>query len=328
MKATLLGITTSTVLSIAPLLAGGEGWTSDFEAAKKQAAKEDKSLLIDFTGSDWCGWCIKLNEEVFQHAPFKEGVKDKFVLVELDYPRDKSKLSEKVQKQNEELKDKYGIRGFPTILLTDEEGAPFARTGYKQGGPEAYVTHLDELLEKRAVRDEALAKAKDLEGPEKAKVLVDALKAMSLEDEMIATFYGDLVEQIKAADPEDESGYVKGLEMKAKFAEFQKKLMSFGQKQDHEGALKLIEETLASGTFEGDTKQQVVFFKAMVLAQAEQFDEAVQAIDEAKAVAPESDTAARMDRIRGQLIQARDQAAAADEAPDDKDAEDSTESQP
>ena len=77
---------------LSPAFAGGEGWTSDFAAAKEQAAKENKSLLVDFTGSDWCGWCIKLNEEVFQHDPFKEGVKDKFVLVELDFPKDKSRF--------------------------------------------------------------------------------------------------------------------------------------------------------------------------------------------------------------------------------------------
>lgn len=323
MKTLNLGIAASFALTLAPLFAGGEGWVSDFAAAKKQAADENKSLLIDFTGSDWCGWCIKLNEEVFQHDPFKTGVKDKFVLVELDYPKDKSKLSEEVQKQNEELKDKYGIRGFPTILLTDEKGVPYARTGYQQGGPEAYVTHLDELLEKRTARDEALAKAKDLEGPEKAKALVAVLEALSLEDEMVSAFYGDLVDQIKAADPDDESGFVKDLEMKAKFAEFESKLMGFGREQDHEGAMKLIEETLKSGGFEGETKQQVCFFKAMVLAQTERFDDAIKALDEAKAVAPESDMAPRMDGIREQLIQARDQAAAGD-----KDGEDSTEDQP
>ena len=112
-------ITAVSLLASSFGFAGGEGWTSDFAAAKAQAAKEGKDLLIDFTGSDWCGWCIKLNNEVFQHDPFKKGVADKFVLVELDYPRDKSKLDEKTIKQNDELKSTYEPQGFPTILLTN-----------------------------------------------------------------------------------------------------------------------------------------------------------------------------------------------------------------
>ena len=80
--------------SLSAAFAGGEGWTSDFEAAKKQAAEQKKDLLIDFTGSDWCGWCIKLNDEVFQKDAFKAGVKDKFVPVEIDFPQDEKKISE------------------------------------------------------------------------------------------------------------------------------------------------------------------------------------------------------------------------------------------
>ena len=90
---TLVIAACAATLSLGTALAGGEGWTHDFEAAKKQAADENKDLLIDFIGSDWCGWCIKLNEEVFSHDEFKTGVKDKYVLVELDYPKDTSKLS-------------------------------------------------------------------------------------------------------------------------------------------------------------------------------------------------------------------------------------------
>ena len=75
--------------SVSALHAGGEGWQTDFEVAKKLAAEGKKDLLLDFTGSDWCGWCIKLNKEVFGLEPFKTGTKDKFVLVELDFPQKK-----------------------------------------------------------------------------------------------------------------------------------------------------------------------------------------------------------------------------------------------
>jgi thioredoxin-related protein len=129
------------VATPAGLLAAEAPWTADFAAAKKEAAASDKDLLIDFTGSDWCGWCIKLTKEVFSHDEFKEGVKDKFVLVELDFPQDKSKLPEETQKQNEKLGAEYAVQGYPTILLTDAEGRPYAATGYQKGGPEAYLKH-------------------------------------------------------------------------------------------------------------------------------------------------------------------------------------------
>ena len=87
--------------SLTSVFAGGEGWLIDFEAAKKKAAAEKKDLLVDFTGSDWCGYCIKLSEEVFAHDAFKKGVADSCLLVEIDFPNDKTKLTDETQVQNE-----------------------------------------------------------------------------------------------------------------------------------------------------------------------------------------------------------------------------------
>ncbi len=306
----LLAAACAASLGFTSAFAGGEGWTHDFAAAKKQAADEKKDLLVDFTGSDWCGWCIKLNEEVFSHDPFKTGVKDKFVLVELDYPKDKSKLSEETQAQNKELQGKYAVQGFPTILLLDADGKPFARTGYQAGGPEKYVAHLDELRAKKDVRDKAFAEAAKAEGPAKAKALIAALDAMALEDAVVASFYPDVVDQIKAADPKDETGYGKKLAAKVKFAEFETELNGFAAKQDMAGALAFVEKSVASGDFEGETKQQMIATKAMILARMQKFDDAIKAIDEAKAVDPASEIAGQLDGFKGQLEKAKEQAGA------------------
>lgn len=317
MKVTQFLMAATCAAMISPVFAGGEGWTSDFAAAKKQAADEKKSLLVDFTGSDWCGWCIKLNEEVFQHDPFKEGVKDKFVLVELDYPRDKSKLSEETQKQNEELRGAYAVQGYPTILLMDELGRPFARTGYQAGGPENYVKHLDELLEARTKRDAAFATAEKAEGAEKAKALVAALDAMGLEDAVISAQYGDVVEAIKTADPEDESGFVKKIETNKKFADFESSLNALAREGKHEDALKLTTETIESGDFEGAHLQQATMIKGMICAQMEDFDAAIAALDAAKAVDPESDLGSRVDSFKERINQmkAAQEAEKTEEAP-------------
>ena len=122
-----------------------EAWMTDFAAAKIIAAAEQKPLLLDFTGSDWCGWCIKLDKEVFSQKAFKEFAADNLVLVELDFPRGKE-LSEDLKAQNKALSEKYGIRGFPTILVLSPEGELIEKTGYQRGGPEAYVAHIKEIL--------------------------------------------------------------------------------------------------------------------------------------------------------------------------------------
>jgi thioredoxin-related protein len=283
------------------VLAGGEGWSSDYEASKKLAAGSKKDILIDFTGSDWCGWCIKLDDEVFKHDAFKAGVKDSFVLVELDYPNDKSKLSEATVKQNEQLGEKYAVQGYPTILLCDAEGRPYASTGYQPGGPEKYVEHLSGLKGAKAKRDEAFAAAGKAEGVEKAKALVSALEAMGLEDAMVANFYGDIASQITAADPKDETGFAKKAGDKKRLADFQEKLQEFGSKKDHDGALALVAEALKEGGFDKDTTEQMMLTRAVILTEQKKFDEALKAVDEAKAAHPESQMGEQIDAFRKQI---------------------------
>jgi protein disulfide-isomerase len=134
-------------LLVASLVYGGivgssqaaEGWKTDYTAALAQAAKENKMVLLDFTGSDWCGWCIKLQKDTFSKPEFKKFAEQSLVLVELDFPRGKTQ-SDELKKQNEELAEKFGVQGFPTLVLLDPQGKEAARNvGYLQGGPEAFI---------------------------------------------------------------------------------------------------------------------------------------------------------------------------------------------
>ena len=84
-------------ISAAPVLAGGEGWTHDMQAAMKQAAEEKKDLLLDFTGSDWCGWCIKLDSEVFSKDAFQSSAPKNCVLVKLDYPQNEALVTPEIK---------------------------------------------------------------------------------------------------------------------------------------------------------------------------------------------------------------------------------------
>lgn len=123
----------------------GSGWLDDYEKAKEQAKAEGKPILIDFTGSDWCGWCVRLDNEVFSAREFKKYAKENLVLFEADFPKRK-KISKKTQEQNQQLAEQFGVRGFPTIVLVDSNGEKIAQTGYREGGAEKYVEHLKELL--------------------------------------------------------------------------------------------------------------------------------------------------------------------------------------
>lgn len=123
-------------------------WGTDAAAALAQAKKEKKLVLLDFTGSDWCGWCIKLKKEVFDTKEFAEYAGKNLVLVEVDFPRNK-KQSDKQVKDNEALQAKYKVEGFPTIVLLNGEGKEVWRQPqYMDGGPKAWIAKLDEAKKK------------------------------------------------------------------------------------------------------------------------------------------------------------------------------------
>ncbi len=122
-------------------------WKTDLEAALAEAKSQNRYVLVDFTGSDWCGWCIKLDKEVFSQEAFKRFAADNLILVEIDFPR-KASQSKELKAKNKKLAEKYGIRGFPTILVLSPDGGLVGKTGYKAGGAEAYVAHLEEIVKK------------------------------------------------------------------------------------------------------------------------------------------------------------------------------------
>lgn len=123
-------------------------WGTDATAALTQAKKEKKLVVMNFTGSDWCGWCIKLKKEVFDTAEFGTYTKANLVLVEVDFPS-KKKQSAELKKANEALKEKYGASGFPTIVVLNSEGKQvWKQVGYMPGGPKAWIAKLDEAKKK------------------------------------------------------------------------------------------------------------------------------------------------------------------------------------
>lgn len=215
MKKTIIALALGGLsLLSAPAYAGGEGWFDDFDEAVKVAKAEKKDLFVDFTGSDWCGWCIKLDSEVFSHEEFMTGVKDKFVLVALDYPRsDEAKAKVPDPERNAELVQKYNVRGYPTILLMNSDGIVYGQTGYKEGGPTAYVEHLDEMIKTGRAELEKVQTVLDKynsapEGADKTAQLgeiLDTLEGLG-EGSPFASMLTEYAERALAADPKNEKG--------------------------------------------------------------------------------------------------------------------------
>jgi protein disulfide-isomerase len=124
-------------------------WDTDLPAALNQARSENKMVLLDFTGSDWCGWCIKFDKDVLSTDKFAGYAKSKLVLVKLDYPRHKEQDAA-LKQSNEQLSKRFGVDGFPTFVLLNSADRELGRqVGYLKGGPDAFIAELDGFKQKQ-----------------------------------------------------------------------------------------------------------------------------------------------------------------------------------
>ena len=195
-------------------------WLTDLEAAKKQAAAENKAILVDFTGSDWCGYCIRLKKNVFDKPEFADYAKDKFVLLEIDVPNN-PKFDRELLKKNRQLCSDFNVSGFPTILVLTPQGE--VAGGFVGGKPDlnAVQAALDPALENVA----ALAAAEKLTGDEKTKALAACYEALP---DSVKESAKSLRGKIVANDPNDLSGLKAEVEAEKQLAEIEAKLIAAG----------------------------------------------------------------------------------------------------
>ncbi len=276
------------ILSAGYAAAGGDQWMTDLEAAKAKAAESNKYLLVEFTGSDWCPPCKKMKKEVFSQEAFLSGASEKFILVELDFPRDKSKLTPEQHAHNIAARERYEVKGFPTVLLADARGKEFARSvGYRAGGPEAFIKYLDRQIEAKGI----LAEAEKAEGPAKAKLLDRALNAMGYE--AIAK-RDDLVDQIIEIDADNTLG------LKNKY-ECSRAITGLTEMPRDTRPQKLLDKL--NGLIEqyqptGDNAQHLYFYKGLTLMRLGKMDQGLELLNRAVGAAPDSN---RAGSIRGYI---------------------------
>ena len=276
-------------------------WTEDFDAAKATAAKENKDLLLDFTGSDWCQWCIKLKQEVLGQDGFISEASKNFVLVELDYPRGKQQDAA-IKARNKELATKFSIEGFPTVILMDAKGQAYGRTGYRPGGVQKYLEHINKVKSARVERDKLFEEADKATGLDRAVLLDKALDAMNKFGNLVG--YDDKIKEIQTLDSDNKKG------LKGKYYSYtllenvQKKL----QGKDPDGALKEVTDYLKDYTPTGTVKQQVYFMKAVALNYKNDNDGALAALQIAHDADPDSEHGDDIAKIISRL---KEQSAAA-----------------
>lgn len=146
-------------------------WYTDVKEAITVSNKVNKPMLLFFTGSDWCGWCIRLQKEVLTTPEFNKWASQSVILVELDFPR-RTAQSATIKQQNNELQQVFGVQGFPTVYFANAkvkdgrvnfEG--LGSTGYVAGGPGAWISVADTFVKKPTViveepKTKSTAKAK------------------------------------------------------------------------------------------------------------------------------------------------------------------------
>lgn len=128
---------------------GAGQWHTSWDAAAAESRSSGKPILINFTGSDWCGWCIRLKKEVFDTDAFQSWAGSKVVLLEIDFPRRKAQAPS-AKAANQQLAKKFGVQGYPSIFFSDAQGKKLGdRLGYMEGGPGAWTRQAEQMMRKR-----------------------------------------------------------------------------------------------------------------------------------------------------------------------------------
>lgn len=128
---------------------GAGKWHTTWDAAASESRSSGKPILINFTGSDWCGWCVRLKKEVFDTDTFNSWASSKVVLLEVDFPRKKAQAPQ-LKAANSQLAKKFGVQGYPTIFFSNAKGDKIGtRLGYMEGGPSAWTRSAEQMMRSR-----------------------------------------------------------------------------------------------------------------------------------------------------------------------------------
>ena len=266
--------------------ASGDAWTDDFQAARERAKTEGKDLLLEFTGSDWCPPCMKLTREVFSTEKFQDEASKRYVLVIVDNPRGEDVITPEVRKQNDALHATYAVNAWPTIFLADADGRPYARSiEFSPGSPDPYLKHLAELQPNKAARDEAIAKARELDGTDRARMLDEALRRCG--DFLPMDPYKELIDEIISADADNEAGLRMRWETRRAADQLERDLPRLGKAKQWPELVGAIDGFLDRYEPSVALRQKALYWRGIGLAQQGKLADAKSSLEDAVRLDPE-----------------------------------------
>lgn len=281
----------------AALLAGiagaSEAWSTNPAEAMQQAASQKKGVMLEFTGSDWCGACIMQKKQALSLPRVQEGIARSFIPVELDFPR-KKQQDEQTKASLEIYKKSYDITGFPTLVFADAQGRP-VHTVIGYNNPDQVMQDAEKAAEALKTQQSLMDKlAGQLTDQQRRDTLVQLLKTVP--QSSISTFYKPALEELAKLDPEAASGIRAGLERKellkaqreALFKMFRQNNLFTLMEQKPDEALSMLDGYMSKDGLLPEIKQTILLTKANLLIQQNRVNEVEQPLKEAVALLPDS----------------------------------------
>ena len=282
----------------------GPGWLINYRAARKQANEENKDLILLFTGSDWIEICKKLDREILNTDEFFQPIQELFVPVRFDFPRQKPQ-NEALAAQNQVLMASYRVQGFPTVMLTDNNGRPFAVNGYQAVSAKEYATILTALRAVKERRDEKFAAAKNATGLEKAQLLADGIP--HLPGNLAAWFYRPELKALIANDLQNQTGKAVHYQRLLNDVDYARTMAEFSRNVEWDKMIILTDDYIAGNQLKGEEKQHAMLNKAGVQRNQGKVPAMVQTLLEIVAIDPETTTGkkaqAMLDQMRLENLQ-------------------------
>lgn len=241
---------------VAPAFASVE-WMTDLPAAQQKAGQEGKAVFVNFTGSDWCGWCVRMHKAVYSTQRFENFISDKFVPMEVDIPN-RNDFDAQLRVRNEQLCVRYNVQGFPTALILSPQGdviGGFNGAIMDQNKVETVLTAALANLKK-------LNEAEKLDGSEKAKAMFAVYSSL---EPRLRDCAHELAAKIAELDTANETGIKRMLAAKAQQQQVMEKLSKLQGDNAAQQAIAIIDEALA-GDFP-ENRNNLLNLKAQILTE-------------------------------------------------------------
>jgi thiol-disulfide isomerase/thioredoxin len=283
-------------------LVADEDWFVEFEPAQAAAKKQQKDLLIDFGGSDWCGPCQWLKERILSKPKFVELAGEYFILVDID-DLHRTKMPAGRKERYQALQKEYGAETFPSVVLATPEGKPYAWATYVPSinEPEKYWDLLDLHRQRGISFRKLLQRARDTSGRERGAALVDALACIRAD--FVSQYYTSEVDEIRKLDPDDKSGYLSFLKGREDVEALQERLHaakanvaaieeSDAERTELDAVARAVDEFIDGGRIRGEVLQEALLLRAVLQVHAH---EPGKALDSLQALLAAHKTRTRFD---------------------------------